>query len=99
MDTIAAICWVLCGFFFMLISKTYIFVHSVTIKGSILNLELHNALLTSSGPALALVSLTMLSFGLCKQFSQTLVKLSACFKVRGTSLLEQHVLIPFDYRD
>lgn len=81
----------------MLISNTYIFVLSVAIRGSILNLELHNALLTSSIPALALVSLTMLSFGLCKQFSQTLVKLSACLRIRSTSsMLEQCLLIPFD---
>lgn len=72
-------------FFSTLIPSMYIFVLSVKITSSILNLELHDALMTSSVTTLALccvVSLTILSFGLCKQFSQTLVKRSACIKVR-----------------
>lgn len=88
--------------FSTLIPSTYVFVLSVKITGYVLNLELHDALMTSSVTALAcccVVSLPSLSFGLIsKQFSQTLVKHSACIEVRHTfSASKQHVLISFDF--
>lgn len=74
--------------FSMLILSTCVFVCSMKITCSVLNVDLRGALMISSVTALAfsfIVSLSVLCLDLCKQLSQALLNLSA--RIEGRRIL------------